>query len=777
MAGDTSKVSDELDLAGPACVHTFLDRFYEVSKRLADFESIEETLPAVLDVVAGALPLASAILIVSHESGRRTFVWSAEGLDEERSPEARASAHAAYDYLVVEADGASAAKRSLPTRLTPGAPMAARAGTSMPFAVLPITLPLVNKLRRIFGVLQLEVAAAIELTDLLFADGLVSQLALALDRHRARLVEHSARLEAERATRRTRELQRVWEPLLEAPTLDEILPTVLARLRRMFATDVAVVWLLHPDDDALRVRAHVGLEDAPTMRVPIGTGVAGKIAADGTPMIFNDVLHVEGVSPILYRNRIRSLIGVPLRVHGRITGVLEVASSAPRDFVDDDVRLLEIVADRVALGIEHARLFDRERQFTTKLQTISQETVKIADTVRQASPNLTNVLETIVEAARSVSGADYAALGVGTDPSKPFDAWVFSGLGSERASKIGKIAGPVGLLELVPREAAPCRLADLRQHAAFRGWPPHHPDMGPFLGVPMEHLGRTVGIIYLTRDAGREPFTEEDQRAIELLSAHAGVAMDNVRLYAAALEAARRRELMTAVVSHDLRNPLGTIRMTAELLLRSPGPDDERRAVGRKHVEAIKRQTDRMLRLIQDLLDAASIEAGKLSIVKQPTSVRALAEDVLEDFGAAAEEKSLRLEKHLPDDDFALSCDRDRIVQTLSNLIGNALKFTGRGGTILVRVERIGMEARLAVEDTGCGMPEAHLPHVFDRYWQAKETARLGNGLGLSIAKGIVEAHGGRIWVESKVGVGSVFRFTLPVAASLTEHAIAPPRA
>jgi len=334
---------------------------------------------------------------------------------------------------------------------------------------------------------------------------------------------------------------------------------------------------------------------------------------------------------------------------------------------------------------------------------------------------------------------------------------------------------PVGLLGLVSRQAVTSRIADLRQHPAFRGWPPHHPDMGPFLGVPVRHRGHIVGNLYLSKDAGREPFGDEDQRAIELLAAHAGVAMENVRLYAAAREAARRRELMVAVVSHDLRNPLAAVRMKAELLLHSPDPSEQWRAWGRKQVEGIKRQSDRMLRLIRDLLDAASIEAGKLSIEKQSTPVRALTEYALEEFEAAAEEKSLRLEKHLPDDDFAVSCDRDRIVQALSNLIGNALKFTDRGGTVAVRVERVGAEVLFAVEDSGCGIPQAHLPHVFDRYWQANETARLGMGLGLSIAKAIVEAHGGRIWAESKVGVGSVFRFTLPVAASPTEQPIPPP--
>jgi signal transduction histidine kinase len=128
------------------------------------------------------------------------------------------------------------------------------------------------------------------------------------------------------------------------------------------------------------------------------------------------------------------------------------------------------------------------------------------------------------------------------------------------------------------------------------------------------------------------------------------------------------------------------------------------------------------------------------------------------------------LEPRVQDEDCFVLCDRDRVLQALSNLIGNALKFTSQG-TVLVQVEHRGSEALFSVRDTGCGIPEDHLPHVFDRYWRAQATAKLGAGLGLSIAKGIIEAHGGRIWVESHVGVGSSFRFTLPIAEPPATHA------
>jgi signal transduction histidine kinase len=131
-----------------------------------------------------------------------------------------------------------------------------------------------------------------------------------------------------------------------------------------------------------------------------------------------------------------------------------------------------------------------------------------------------------------------------------------------------------------------------------------------------------------------------------------------------------------------------------------------------------------------------------------------------------AAQKMLRLECALPDGAFEVDCDRDRVLQVLGNLIGNAIKFTPEGGTIKVRAEQRGAaEALFSVADTGPGIASDELPHVFDRYWQAKKKARCGTGLGLSISKGIVEAHDGRIWVESAPGQGATFFFTIPVEA------------
>jgi signal transduction histidine kinase len=168
-----------------------------------------------------------------------------------------------------------------------------------------------------------------------------------------------------------------------------------------------------------------------------------------------------------------------------------------------------------------------------------------------------------------------------------------------------------------------------------------------------------------------------------------------------------------------------------------------------------------MNRLIRDLLDFASIQAGRLSVSVRPQDVAAMVAEVLEVTEPLAAAKSQRLVSEVPAG-LEIRCDHDRVIQLFSNLIGNAIKFTPDGGTITVQAASDGEVMRFAVVDTGPGISADELPHVFDRYYQAQRKNRDGIGLGLSIARGIVEAHGGRIWVESEEGKGSTFLFTLP---------------
>ncbi|WP_420715233.1 ATP-binding protein [Corallococcus sp. BB11-1] len=248
----------------------------------------------------------------------------------------------------------------------------------------------------------------------------------------------------------------------------------------------------------------------------------------------------------------------------------------------------------------------------------------------------------------------------------------------------------------------------------------------------------------------------------EALRAERMHAQETARLLEASRRATRAREETLAVVSHDLRSPLTAIGTSAELLQRALG-NDERETRLRKHTDAIRRSVGRMNLLIADLLDLASIDAGTLSIDVHPQTVEELVRETRELFAPQAADKGLRFTVDMAPG-LVLRCDKERILQTLGNLLSNAIKFTPHGGSVGLRVETQAgsRDVRFGVADTGPGVAPGVQSHIFDRYWHAAQKQREGHGLGLSIAKGIVEGHGGRIWVESEEGRGSTFWFSLP---------------
>lgn len=227
-------------------------------------------------------------------------------------------------------------------------------------------------------------------------------------------------------------------------------------------------------------------------------------------------------------------------------------------------------------------------------------------------------------------------------------------------------------------------------------------------------------------------------------------------------QAVRARDDVVAVVSHDLKSPLGVIQTQAELLQSLLA----KRAIDTRHIqkgaERIQRAVEGMNRLIHDLLDQAALEDGRLTLRRQPHEVGRLVEEALRFLRPLADGKQVRIATKL-EEMAPIPIDRDRFSQVLANVIGNAIKFTPEGGLVTVQVGRADEAAEVSVQDDGPGIQEQNLPHIFDRYWQATETAPKGSGLGLYIAKGIVKAHGGRIWAESPPGCGAVIRFTLPL--------------
>ena len=279
------------------------------------------------------------------------------------------------------------------------------------------------------------------------------------------------------------------------------------------------------------------------------------------------------------------------------------------------------------------------------------------------------------------------------------------------------------------------------------------------ISVPLLARGRLVGVLTLVSSS--RAYGPADLHLAQQLAYRAAAAVENARLYRLAEDAVRDRDEMLGVVAHDLRNPLWSILMQATLLRRN-GIGPEHRL--RRHVNAIERAANRMKHLIKDLLDVARMEAGRFSIDVAPVSVGALISELVESQRPLVSESSLDLRVDLAVNAGEVVADRHRLLQAFENLISNAARFTDPGGRITIGARPEDGEVVFWVSDTGTGIGQEALPHVFDRFWQARETPRQGAGLGLPIVKGIVDSHGGRVWVESEVGAGSTFFFTLPSA-------------
>jgi PAS domain S-box-containing protein len=281
---------------------------------------------------------------------------------------------------------------------------------------------------------------------------------------------------------------------------------------------------------------------------------------------------------------------------------------------------------------------------------------------------------------------------------------------------------------------------------------------GSSMVVPLVARGRICGALTLTAARSSAPFDARDLELAMELARRAALALEKARLNERLTAAVRARDQVLSYVAHDLRSPLGGISLMAGLLLRHPSGEAERR----RSLEAIVQAAGQMDRLIQDLLDAGRIEGGRLRLDAEPLAVEPVVREAMLVLERAAAEAGVRLSAELPADLPLVLADRGRLLQVLANLVENAIRFTPRGGRITLRAAAAETEVTFAVADTGPGIAPEDLPHLFDRFWQAQRTGRGGAGLGLAIARGIVEEHGGRIWAESRAGAGSTFCFTLP---------------
>jgi PAS domain S-box-containing protein len=466
---------------------------------------------------------------------------------------------------------------------------------------------------------------------------------------------------------------------------------------------------------------------------------------------------------------IRSGMTLPLTVRGKTIGAMQFVSiHGGRQYTCTDLNFAEEITRRVALAIDNAQLFRSVTDNAHMSSFLSDAALALSGSLehdevlrrvtRLAVPFLADFTiaflfdengrpQHVASAHRDASKELLlveAAEQLHHDPVHPAST-VVQALSTGRPVIVERVTP-----DALDEQGIAGKARELVTALAPTSW----------MTIPLMARDRTIGaIVFASVDPDRR-YAAEDVRVAQMLADRAALATQNALLYRTEHDAVTTRDEVLAIVSHDLRNPLHTIGMSAQLLLDVPGNEAQRM----KHLQIVVRAKDRMDRLIQDLVDVVRIKNGKtLAINIRKERPSPLLMEACEQFVEPAREKNVKLAWEVPDDMPDVMVDHGRIVQVLSNLIGNALKFTPEGGGIVVRAERDGeRNIRISVRDSGPGIAAENLPRIFDAFWQAPRAARLGSGLGLTISRGIVKLHGGRIWAESREGVGSTFFFTLP---------------
>lgn len=613
-------------------------------------------------------------------------------------------------------------------------------------------------------------------------DGGIQAHALALVEQRARALEREI-VQRMRAEGRMHELLDVSGELAAARNRQTVAQLLVENGRKAVGAATARLWSLAPGAMELQLLAasrgvdHAGTSDM----LPVGgdTPIA-HVARTGEALFIGsreDHLARFPAPPERPATEIAMAI-VPIVVDGAVRGVLAYSYDHERTFEHTDRAFKTMLARQGALALARIQLQEEDRA----LREAAERSVAAEKQARSDVELLYELTATVgrldsVEAVHDIalqtvlrgSRSDRAAILI-YDADGVIRFKASHGL-SETYRKAVEGHSPWQRDEPYP---APIVVNDVLTDPAVEAYRALLISEGiaAIAFVPLVHHRELIGKFMLYRDAA-VPFAARDIQLTATVAVHVATAVERkrnerelARAYRVEREAnlqaqedRRAREEILSIVTHDLRNPLGTIMMGATSLLSLDAGEHTPRV--RKITERISRQADRMARLITDLVDYGGIEAGKLALERRPQRADAIIGATTDIFSQLAEERGLRLESRIWPDLPLVDCDSERAVQALANLVSNALKVTPRGGAVSIGAESKDKGVVFYVRDTGPGIAADELPTLFESTWQSATSPYRHARLGLSIARGIVDAHGGRIWAESQPGTGSTFYFQL----------------
>ena len=380
--------------------------------------------------------------------------------------------------------------------------------------------------------------------------------------------------------------------------------------------------------------------------------------------------------------------------------------------------------------------------------------------------SLEGVLQRVAEIAAQVIGAEYAAIGVLGPDGRLLESFTTYGMSAELRAEIGPLPRGHGILGLVIRAARPIRLPDLARHPDSYGFPPHHPPMHSFLGVPIVGKRGVFGNLYLTEKLGGGLFTEEDEHVAVLLAANTAAAVENAQLHeesARLLEEVqqlqRTRERFFAMVNHELRNSLAAVYGWSEMLVRKKDPA----TVPRAAFEVLE-SAQQAVGLINDLLDLSRLDEDRLRPVIRATEPGSMARRAIARVTPAAEAKPVLLQVDAAPGLPSCNTDASRVEQILVNLLGNAINHAPGGSTVRLQVTAESSVVIFTLEDEGSGIEESDVERIFDIYVTKSTGESQGVGLGLPLSRRLARLLGGELRATARPGQGGCFVLELPAA-------------
>jgi PAS domain S-box-containing protein len=694
--------------------HQRLEQLYDISKIHLRFRSVEETVPEEIAVVAQALPLRSAVFINETGGVPRTMVWQAAGDQAATLEAAKARARRAYTYLaraVEDLEHGPEVAIMLPPAIRP----ASSDGEGESYFVV---LPLVVEGGPIFGALQIESVGKLDELALIFMNTVVNQLAIALQRHAANraVVTSEAKLSG-----------------IISTSADAIISIDEAQ-RIVMYNDGARQIFGWSREEALGQSFDLLLPER--LRKGHRKEIQRFAAGSATALKMGD--------------RQGPIMG--LRKDGQ-----EFPWQAAISKLSADGGWLFTIVLR---DITEQKRIEQEERFLVEVGSVLATSLDSRQTlVNIAHLTLRELGDFCVIEFADEEGELRQPELFTSEPAKEGICEAWNRLPWDRSHP--HLGGTIfqtnepQVLATVSAETIRALTTSDEHRALLTA-------VGPtsMMGVPLNVHGQVLGRLVVGSCGSGKRYGAVELRLLTQIGHRAALALENARLYAATQRAVQDRDNVLAIVVHDVRNPLGAILIQAEKLAR----------LG-VETAGIERAATRIDRLIQDLLDVTRMQAGQLSIRRGGVPAGRVILEAIRSQEEMATSRTLELTVDVTERLPTIWADQDRLLQVFENLIGNAVKFTDRGGQITVGARAREKEVVFWVADTGAGISDDEIPHLFDRFWQARRGCRGGAGLGLPIVKGLIQAHGGDIWVESAPGKGSTFYFTIPIAPAVDVEA------